>query len=162
MTSDEFRALALALPDAEEREHMGHPDFRVGNKIFATLSEDETSGVVRLTLDQQEELVGDGGGPFEALGGTWGMQGWTRVRLAKAREDGVRRALRMAWEGLAPKNKRPGPRRGSTPRGGRGRWQMGRGQMADGQIADGQRAEGRWAEGRSQMGRGQIADGQMA
>ncbi len=106
MTADDFRELALAMPEAVEREHMGHPDFRVRDKIFATLSEDETSGVLKLTLDQQEELVGDGDGSFEALGGTWGMRGWTRVRLAKARKDRVRRAMRMAWEHTAPKELR--------------------------------------------------------
>jgi hypothetical protein len=37
MTPDEFRRLALALPEAVESEHMGHPDFRVRKKIFATL-----------------------------------------------------------------------------------------------------------------------------
>jgi len=37
MTANEFRRLALALPEAEERAHMDHPDFRVGGKIFATL-----------------------------------------------------------------------------------------------------------------------------
>jgi hypothetical protein len=36
MTADKFRKLALALPEAIEAEHMGHPDFRVGGKIFAT------------------------------------------------------------------------------------------------------------------------------
>jgi hypothetical protein len=106
MTADDFRKLALALPEAEEREHMGHPDFRVRKKIFATLSEDETSGVLNLSLDQQEELVGDGDGPFGPVAGAWGMQGWTRVRLAKARKDRVRRAMRMAWEHTAPRELR--------------------------------------------------------
>jgi hypothetical protein len=34
---EEFRRLALAHPGAEERAHMGHPDFRVGGRLFATL-----------------------------------------------------------------------------------------------------------------------------
>jgi hypothetical protein len=40
MTSDEFRALARSLPEAVEAveaSHMGHPDFRVRKKIFASL-----------------------------------------------------------------------------------------------------------------------------
>jgi hypothetical protein len=36
-TADDFRRLALAFPGAEEKAHMGHPDFRVGDKIFAAL-----------------------------------------------------------------------------------------------------------------------------
>jgi hypothetical protein len=29
MTADDFRNLALSLPEASESAHMGHPDFRV-------------------------------------------------------------------------------------------------------------------------------------
>ena len=32
MTPNQFRRLALALPDATEGAHGGHPDFRVGGK----------------------------------------------------------------------------------------------------------------------------------
>jgi len=37
MTAAEFRRIALRLPEAIEASHGGHPDFRVGGKIFATL-----------------------------------------------------------------------------------------------------------------------------
>jgi hypothetical protein len=37
MTAEAFRRLALSMPEAREVGHMGHPDFRVGGKIFATL-----------------------------------------------------------------------------------------------------------------------------
>ena len=33
----DFRRTALRLPEATEGAHMGHPDFRVRNKIFASL-----------------------------------------------------------------------------------------------------------------------------
>ena len=36
-SADDFRRIALSFPGAEERAHMGHPDFRVGGRIFATL-----------------------------------------------------------------------------------------------------------------------------
>jgi hypothetical protein len=34
---DLFRRLALALPEASESSHMGNPDFRLNDRIFATL-----------------------------------------------------------------------------------------------------------------------------
>jgi len=37
MTPKEFRRIALSMPDAVEASHMGHPDFRVGGKVFATI-----------------------------------------------------------------------------------------------------------------------------
>jgi len=48
MTCAAMRKLALALPEAEERAHHGHPDFRVRGKVFATLWPDERRAVVRL------------------------------------------------------------------------------------------------------------------
>ena len=41
MTAEEFRRIALGLPEALEDEHMGHPDFRVRGKIFATLGSED-------------------------------------------------------------------------------------------------------------------------
>jgi hypothetical protein len=57
MTADEFRSLALSLPESIEHEHMGHPDFRVGGKIFATLGPDEAWGMVKLNPEQQTVFV---------------------------------------------------------------------------------------------------------
>lgn len=50
MTVAQFRRLALGLPDAVESSHFNHPDFRVPNKIFATLGYPDPSwGMVKLT-----------------------------------------------------------------------------------------------------------------
>jgi hypothetical protein len=57
MNPEAFRALALLLPEALEGAHMGHPDFRVGGKIFATLWVDEDRAVLKLTPDQQDVMV---------------------------------------------------------------------------------------------------------
>jgi hypothetical protein len=58
MTADEFRRLALSLPEVSEQSHMGHPDFRVGGKIFATLGHpDDTRGMVKLLHEQQDALT---------------------------------------------------------------------------------------------------------
>jgi hypothetical protein len=38
MTREQFRRMALSFPQSVESQHMDHPDFRVGGKIFATLS----------------------------------------------------------------------------------------------------------------------------
>ena len=54
MTAADFRRIALALPEAVEGSHFGKADFRVGGKIFATLSlESEGYGVLLLTPEQQ-------------------------------------------------------------------------------------------------------------
>ena len=100
MTPDEFRALALALPDAVESEHMHHPDFRVGGKIFATLGPGEVWGMVKLNLEQQAAYVLAEPRAFEAVKGGWGARGATLVRLEKARKASVAKALRDAWNNI--------------------------------------------------------------
>jgi hypothetical protein len=47
MTAAQFREIALSFPEAVEAAHMGHPDFRIGGKIFATLGyQNEGRGVL--------------------------------------------------------------------------------------------------------------------
>ena len=102
MTETIFRRLALALPGAEEKSHLGKADFRVKNKIFATLLDAET-GVVKLAPEQQEMMVDAEPDIFNPIRGGWGRQGWTRVILANADEATLKSALQTAWRNVAPK-----------------------------------------------------------
>src|SRR5262249_25111618 len=97
MTAARFRRIALGLDGAEEREHMGHPDFRVNGRIFATLTEDERKGMVKLTPDQQSAYIKADGTIFEPASGAWGRQGCTMVMLRKADEETIGAALTDAW-----------------------------------------------------------------
>lgn len=104
MTEAEFRSLALSLPEAIEAAHMGHPDFRVGGKIFATLAKpDEALGMVKLTPDQQAVFVRTEPTVFRPVNGAWGRRGATYVHLPAASEPAVRQALIAAWRNTAPK-----------------------------------------------------------
>lgn len=104
MTPKSFRQLALSLPETSESEHMDHPDFRVGGKIFATLFPGDEWGVVKLTPQLQGELVNEQPNVFEACNGAWGRNGATIVFLKDAEEGSVLRALIDAWRKNAPKS----------------------------------------------------------
>lgn len=104
MTPDDFRRIALALPEAIESAHGGHPDFRVGSRIFATLAYPDTDcGMVQLTPEQQELFLRVAPEAFEPSVGAWGRRGSTRVRLARAKKPIVRDALTTAWRNRASK-----------------------------------------------------------
>jgi hypothetical protein len=104
MTSEDFRQLALSLPEAFESAHMGHPDFRVRRgKIFATIFPDDAWGMVKLTPEQQKEFIRAGPAIFVPVKGGWGRRGATNVRLADADETTVRLAMVTAWRNAAPK-----------------------------------------------------------
>lgn len=104
MTADEFRKMALSLPDAVEASHMGHPDFRVGGKIFATLGYPGNGwAMVKLTSEQQKAFVEEEPKVFSAFNGAWGRDGATKVALRAAKKTTVRSALVFAWRSSAPK-----------------------------------------------------------
>jgi hypothetical protein len=104
MTREEFRRIALALPEAIEGAHQGGPDFRVGKKIFATFGpRDPNFAVVKLSPGDQDMRTGAEPGIFEPVTGAWGRQGWTKVNLAAADATTVRSALVAAWRAVAPK-----------------------------------------------------------
>jgi hypothetical protein len=104
MTPSQFRRIALSLPEAVEGAHMGHVDFRVGGKIFATLGHpDPAYGMVQLKPDQQALLVETSPKVFTPVPGGWGRQGSTHVRLAAADTATLKNALTMAWTNRVPK-----------------------------------------------------------
>jgi hypothetical protein len=104
MTVNQFRRMALSLPEVEERGHMDHPDFRVGGKIFATLGyPDKSWGMVKLTPEQQRIFIQANPNVFKPANGAWGLQGSTLVHLKSADADDVHEAMKAAWLGRAPK-----------------------------------------------------------
>jgi hypothetical protein len=108
MTAQEFRDLALSLSEATEAEHMGHPDFRVRGKIFATLGPGEAWGMVKLTPEQQAVFVRTESSVFEPVKGAWGRRGATYVRLAAATAPSVRQALMAGCDTRVQSNVGPG------------------------------------------------------
>lgn len=97
-TPADFRRIALAPPGAEEGSHLGHVDFRLGGKIFATLgSPDEAWGMASLMPEQQADFVALTPDAFEPATGAWGRSGSTLVRLEAVGEALLEAALSAAW-----------------------------------------------------------------
>ena len=103
MTADEFRALALAFPDAIEGRHFDSADFRAGGRIFATLRAADARAVLKLSPDAQLLLMATSPESFEPVKGSWGQKGWTRVILEASDAATVRHAMTKAWRSVAPK-----------------------------------------------------------
>jgi len=105
MNGPDFRRIALGMAGAEEGSHFGNPDFRVGGKIFATLSlERDGYGVLLLNPEQQAGMVEDAPEVFSPVPGGWGRNGSTRVLLSKVAPDILQGALRTAWQNRVAKN----------------------------------------------------------
>jgi hypothetical protein len=116
MDAEDFRRIALSFDGAEESSHMGAPDFRVGDRIFATLaSQRQGYGNLMLTVEQQAAFVAELPDVFMPVAGGWGRMGMTHIRLAEANEDVLAGALREAWKLRREKNAKPSrkkPKRG--------------------------------------------------
>ena len=117
MTANQFRQLVLSFPDTEERAHHGHPDFRVGGRIFATVGHpDDTRGMVQLTPEQQAEFMHDHPQVFSPAAGKWGQGGSTIVDLPKSTKAVLQTALEAAWKNASSKvPKRPSTAKRSRP-----------------------------------------------
>jgi hypothetical protein len=104
MTANAFRKHALSLPEAHEAPHFERASFRVGKKIFATLTADGAEAMVRVAPRARlEALLEAPGGVFFSYGGwTWKL-GAVGVRLAKADAALVRELIVDSWRGVAPK-----------------------------------------------------------
>lgn len=103
LSQKDFRRIALGMKDAVEGAHMGHPDFRVYGRIFATLHPDQKRGMVKLTPDQQQQFVRENPGTFVPETGAWGRQGCTSVRLDSVDEETLGAAMTLAWQNIARK-----------------------------------------------------------
>lgn len=118
VTANEFRALALALPDVEERSHMGHPDFRANGRIFATLADEEAAlAMAKVSPEVQEALIEGAPKVFRPCAGMWGMGGATYVELRAAQPSAVKRALHAAYDLVMASNPAKPRRRKSGPGG---------------------------------------------
>jgi len=99
MTQDEFRTLALSLPEAHEHSHFGRPDLRVRNRIFATLPEDGRTVNLKTTPIGLDMLLRSDPTTYRDA---WGGR-WVGVDLAKVPDGELRELLVEAYCLAAPK-----------------------------------------------------------
>jgi len=83
---------------------MGHPDFRLRGRVFATLGyPDDGCGMIKLAPAQQRKLVKKAPEIFSPCSGMWGRRGATSVQLARASVGLIRAALEDAQRNAVKK-----------------------------------------------------------
>jgi hypothetical protein len=99
MELSDFRRIALSMPETEESNGMGYPNFRTGRKSFATI--EDSTAVIKLTRDQQATFVATAPEVFAPDSSGWGRLGSTVIRLEAADETTVQVAVATAWSNVA-------------------------------------------------------------
>ena len=97
------RKAALSLPEVEEKMHFNIPDFRMKNKIFASIHSDKNYLMVKLSMVDQSVFCSYNSEIIFPVPGGWGRQGATFINLQKIREKMMLDALTCAWKNVAPK-----------------------------------------------------------
>lgn len=100
LTEAQARALVLSLPEATEGAHMGHPDFRVRNKIFASLSPDRRLMAMKSDPVALDAMVRADPKTFKDA---WGGR-WIGVWLTRIDKKALKALLTDAWRATAPKD----------------------------------------------------------
>ncbi len=104
MTPAALRKIALSLPEATEEPHFVRVSFRVGKKIFATMTADGKEAMVKVApparidalLATQPDVFFDHG--------TWTWKnGALGVRLPAIDKAQMQELVIDAWRGVAPK-----------------------------------------------------------
>jgi hypothetical protein len=93
------RRLALALPAVVESTHFDRPDFRVRNKIFATLPPDRRTVVLKSLPANVDALVSSDSATYWD---EWRGR-WVGIRLDRVTLPLLRALIADAWRTVAPK-----------------------------------------------------------
>ena len=100
--AEEFRTVALALPEVVEKETWGHPTFRFRNKMFASMAEDGSTASVKATKEEQSALLAAAPDTF-FVPAYVGHHGWVGINLPRADPGELHDLIVEAWRLTAPK-----------------------------------------------------------
>jgi hypothetical protein len=106
LSTEIARQIALSLPGAEEKDHFGKPSFRVNNRIFATVWENENRVMVKLPIGNQAIICASHDEVFHPVPGGWGRMGCTFVELDLVNRKALKDALTIAWTAVTSKSKK--------------------------------------------------------
>jgi hypothetical protein len=104
MTRAQLARFALSLPEAHAAPHFERTSYRVGTKIFATVSADGKEAMVRVSpRERVHDLLAAFPTVFFSYGGWTERNGSLGVRLAKVDAGLMRELVTESWKHVAPK-----------------------------------------------------------
>ena len=101
-TAEDVRRIVGTLPGAGEKPAWGQPCFRVRDKIFASLADDDA--VLGFSIDREERtgLIASDPETYFLEPGHDDRYHFARARLARLGDDELTEILTAAWRRIAP------------------------------------------------------------
>ena len=99
VTVEDFRLLALSLPDVVELPHFELTSFRVNKKIFASMDEAKHRVCLMLNVVDQSVFASHDLSIIYPVPNKWGQKGATYVELDTVHPDLLKDALEVAYRG---------------------------------------------------------------
>jgi hypothetical protein len=103
VTAEDVRGIALSLPRAYEALVRDRVKFRVGQLVFAAISQDEELMGFGFPKEEREALVASEPDKFLMPIRSDERYNWVRVRLGKIDEAELRELVIDAWRMCVPK-----------------------------------------------------------
>ncbi len=103
ITEATFRKIAMTFPGTTELPHFEKTSFRVGKKIFATLSPQQARACVKLSAADQSVFCLIDKEMIYPVPNKWGLQGWTNINLQKITRPILGDILKTAFATLQKK-----------------------------------------------------------
>ncbi len=104
ITVETFRSICLSFPETAELPHFELASFRVGKKIFATLSQEKQRAMLKLSLVDQSVFCSFDKKIIYAVPGAWGKKGCTYFELGNVKKEMLKDALTQAYCNVAPRS----------------------------------------------------------
>jgi hypothetical protein len=102
MSVEDVRLLALSMPESEEMEHLGKPSFRIRNKIYAVVQEDNVSLVVKAS--GEDRMIYTSMDPqVYSIPKSFSNLNYMIVNLNLVHPEELRGLIVKAWSSIAPK-----------------------------------------------------------
>ena len=104
ITVETFRSICLSFPGVSELPHFELTSFRIGKKIFATVSQEKERAMLKLSLVDQSVFCSFDKKIIYQVPGAWGKKGCTYFELSKVKKEMLKDALTQAYRNVAARS----------------------------------------------------------
>jgi predicted DNA-binding protein (MmcQ/YjbR family) len=97
MNIQEFKKMAMALPEVLEEPHFHKSAFKIMKKIFVTLDSTEKTATFKLSLENQDLFSLIDKKNIYAAPNKWGKMGWTVFEIEFLESEIIKEVLKVSY-----------------------------------------------------------------